>query len=392
MASFFVFGLHVPKLSVISVYILFLLTSVFLMLKGQFFKAIWIFPNIESVLLFSFSFTYYLIIYVHGFIELPNAIINIIMMQSVYIIGLNLGSFPIRHYPVAMYFALMSLLAGLTVFPFLSVIHDYDFGNFHIDRYAASIWAAGNPVNSPILGLYASIGMCLMPTLLCGIRSFGRMYVPLIVLTISSISFCGLYVNIALQNRSPFIALVIVAIALISIEIYRALSIKKERLIALVRSLVIGAATVGLMLWMVSVLSDFGIYERFQIFGLNSPRYELWVMGLSIDYYGGRTAYIANYSYFHNLWLDIAYDAGFIPVVFLALFHVKHLKHVLSLLRSSVPKLLLGTVVSVGISISIGYLVEPVLQGSVIYFSATLLFLAIIVNLSEYYSKFNIRS
>ncbi|MDP3051692.1 MAG: hypothetical protein Q8N20_10225 [Eubacteriales bacterium] len=385
MFSIFVFGLSIPKLSIISIYVLLVATSLVMLAKAQFFKRNWIFPNTESVLLLFFCLTYYVIIYIHGFIELDRAIKNLVLIQSIYIIGYNLGCFPHRNYPFGAFLVLMSLIAGLTVYPFLSVILEFGFGNFDVPRYAIGMWGAEDPTNGPIMGLYAATGMCMMPTLFYGISSFGRRACrPVIALFICIISLVGCYVNIALQNRAPFVALVLVVCALFILEGFRAQWSVKKCLLYLAS---ISGVALGFT-WVVRNLSGYSIYERFLMEGLDTPRYELWAMGLNVfrNFFGGRVAYSADHSYFHNLWLDVGYEAGFIPVVFLATFHIMHLRHFTFLIRNS-PKPLVGAVISIGIAMFVGYISEPVLQGSIIYFSATVFYLATIAQLCKHYKE-----
>jgi hypothetical protein len=87
--------------------------------------------------------------------------------------------------------------------------------------------------------------------------------------------------------------------------------------------------------------------------------------------WGGRAIDLAGLSYAHNLWLDVANDAGLIPAVLLVMFHAAHVGRLIQLGKRglSAPVLLVLTALSTAfLAIGMG---EPVLNASVPLFAAT---------------------
>ncbi|VAX31506.1 hypothetical protein MNBD_NITROSPIRAE03-1042, partial [hydrothermal vent metagenome] len=114
---------------------------------------------------------------------------------------------------------------------------------------------------------------------------------------------------------------------------------------------------------------------------LKTGRFDAWrdmLSSLPENLSGGRLVYLGGLGFVHNLWLDIAYDAGILPMIFLLIFHVMHLRSFIVVIRANLPLLLILIIVSFAASILVGFMVEPVMQGSVAYFSATCFFFGLV--------------
>ena len=135
--------------------------------------------------------------------------------------------------------------------------------------------------------------------------------------------------------------------------------------------------------------TEFPIIKRFEVLGLDTTgRYEAFKYMIKAllnftNISGGRIVYIGGLSFVHNLWLDIAYSAGILPLIFLLIFHVNHLKSFIIIVRARFPLPVTITIVTVSISILVSFFMGPVMDASVPYFSATCILLGLIRRLSS---------
>jgi hypothetical protein len=220
--------------------------------------------------------------------------------------------------------------------------------------------------------------MALLPALVFGARRRGaqtRMFVA----ASATAAGLGLYANIALQNRAPFLATTAALLAgaflfLRSREISS--SIKLERLVVIGVPAVIATMLMPLWAW----FSGLDVFERFQNEGLESARYELWwtVLTQILDYpAGGRLIRIPEY-FAHNLWLDVAWDAGPLPFAILLVFHVSHAPAFLAFFRGNSSLLAKQIVAGIGVALVFACMAEPVLALRNGYFAFSCYFLALV--------------
>lgn len=370
---FFVFGLHIPKASKL---VIFLLFYIILIKWNDINKKDFI---IQSSLLLMFSFTYYLIIYDYGFIELGNAILNILIIHSCYALGYSINRMNTYNWPYDLMWIILSIVAGFVVFSFLSVYSDFANYNYNLlmNREVIPFWSGGDSINAPVFGIFASLGLCLAPFLFFGKdQSMKKGYSFLITIIVLLLFIGGFYVNFVLQNRSPFVALALSFISSAVVYFF----IKRCKLSYKIKTLfligIIFSISYYLFVNNIYDYTKFPIAMRFEVLGLKTIRYESWkyMIRAILNYTnisGGRIAYIGGLKYVHNLWLDIAYNAGILPLIFLLIFHANHLKSFIIIVRAKLPLPVTITIITVSISILVGFMVEPVMDASVPYFSAT---------------------
>jgi len=85
----------------------------------------------------------------------------------------------------------------------------------------------------------------------------------------------------------------------------------------------------------------------------------------------------------HNLWLDVIWDAGIVPFVFLVAFHLKHALCFKNLVMSELSLLVILMVVGLGTSFFINFMQEPTMSASVPYFAASCFFLGLVLRMSQ---------
>ncbi len=380
---FFIFGLDVPRISTLAIFLLFYIT---LIKWNDINKKDFI---IQSFLLLMFSFTYYLIIYDYGFIELWSAIKNVLMIQFCYTLGYSINRKNTYNWPYNLIWIILSIVAGFVVFSFLSVYSEYGYNELIIQREATPLWAGEDPINAPVLGLFASPGLCLAPLLFFGKdQLMKKSHSFLIAIIVLLLFIGGFYVNFFLQNRSPFVALVLSSISSTFIYFFMKGSKLSYKIKTLFLIVIIFSISYHLFVNNIYDYTRFPIIERFMIIGIKTDRYESWKYMIRAllnftNISGGRIAYIGGLSYAHNLWLDIAYSAGILPLIFLLIFHANHLKNFIIIVRAKLPLPLTITIITVSISILVGFMVEPIMDASVTYFSATCFLLGLIRRLSS---------
>ncbi len=252
-------------------------------------------------------------------------------------------------------------------------------------RLAQNLWASGETVNAPGLGAMASLGMCLLPTVLLakplrGRGVAGRWWPAVLIL--GAAACAGVLVNISLQNRSPFVALAAAAFVTASIVI-RTARTHGAKFVQIGGALVAASAVV----WWAqssSIASEAGIYQRFAQERLETERYDAWITVVSHAWElaaGGRVVPIG-LRYAHNLWLDVLWDAGLLPLALLVIFQSLHVRQIRFVFCKGTPlqtSVLFGLLSAIGVT----FLVEPALAISPIYFGATLYVLGSVLALSE---------
>jgi hypothetical protein len=340
----------------------------------------------RAALLFLFSCTYYALAVSYGFVETGQAAKYSLYPAVAYTIGYHVcGRLPHASFPWG---ELLAPVLGLVVFSALcvAVTAGGELGVVELTtRAALNVWVPGEAINAPALGALASCGICLLPALAVQVLSLRLASVPLFAVTAAAVGM-GFYANIALQNRTPFIALG-VSILLVGWH-YLLRSPGVSALARVLRVFVILAAVSALASLSLNAdgLHSLAIYQRFTEEGLTTPRYELWARvaaGILDEPWGGRRIYLGTEYYAHNAWLDVAYDAGIVPLVLLVMFHALHVKYALAALRVSREGVASTLLLGVGASFLTTFAAEPVMSVSMIYFAVAALVLGFVFRMGE---------
>jgi hypothetical protein len=384
-----IYGLNIPG---ISLYILLLAVIALFFTnvsKVEYQKAF-----VERLLLLMFfAASYYAFTTIHGITGFREAIRNFLAVTGAYALGFSLTCGEGKDIDRTVPMVLLLMITGFLTFSFLSVysfLHTSDLIEI-AERNAPSFWD-GSEINAPGLGANASLGMCLLPVVFFGGTENRRWSFYILTAVIIAMFLAGIYVNVILQNRAPFIA---TAVSLFLGALVYVYSNRKNpsgimKKIALTGLL---AAIIAYYLTVSVDLTQFTIFFRFTEVSLASGRLDAWNSLLSSLHHsllGGRVVRLGeDLEYVHNLWLDVIWDAGVISVVSLLAFHLKHVACFKSILKSELPLSVILLIVGLGTSFFVNFMQEPTMSASVPYFAASCFFLGLVLRISQYLESRN---
>lgn len=365
----FLYGFQVPSISLLA---LFLVAPLVLFLKRKRVDTGFI---LDGSLVFLFAFLYHMISLYHDLNDDVSGDENKLFFLIInFLLAYFLGYILAQNYQnidstLIVLGSGVILLAGLSVFQYVSN-HGISLGgdSFIEDRAVPSFWN-GSRINGPILGVYLSLGICLI-SLQFARKSIGVRIATLIIIGGT------VYANLLLQNRSPIYA----GLLVLSVSFFLFLFGKRMN-----RKVMIWLFMTPVFLymgihfytgeWLDQLLSN-PLLERFKEEGLDTPRYELWLKGLVglFQYpFGGARTDFSPFDYAHNLWLDIGWYVGIVPTLILLWIQLRHVKYLfrLALYHTNVS---FG---AVGISLSflVGMMGEPILIASQTYIALFFFFI-----------------
>lgn len=375
--SLFVIGLSIPNISYILIYICF-----FIVLIKWNRKIINDFIG-QCYLLLMFSALYFYIMYLHGFMELGRVIGLVFFYPIVYAFGYSIGRSNTPNWPYGLKWLIFAFISGCVIISFISitnVVFNQNAFMYVPGRIAPSIWSAENGEEAALLfDSYASLGMCLFPLLFfCKENGINKYLLFVIVIILVSI---GVYVDIALRFRTPIFAMT-VSFFLSLIYFFKN---KNEKTSYKLRTFSFLSLFIGLLIYLLYNtmidFSNFKIIDRLFTEGIDTPRYsvQLKVIESLPNYWlGGRQLDLGYIMYAHNLWLDIAYDAGIFPVLFLLFFHFNHFRSIVFVIRSRLPMTLSILIICVSISFLFAFLKQPIMEGMRLYFGISCFYFGLI--------------
>lgn len=327
-------------------------------------------------LVFLFGFLYYTISVLYGITSdvewFENKMVFLIVnIALAYIIGYFLAQNFTKINVV-----IVAMAGGLILFGLLSTgkyVLD-QFGQIASDdfliaeRAVPSYWTGGI-VNGPIIGIYFSLGICLISMV------YSRIHFLLKGCFIALVLLCSFF-NLVLQNRSPIYA-GILSFSLATILYGTRMKLTKGKLVLLFALICL----LPLLLFVVDVSGitsflDNPYFERFKSEGLDTPRYELWYKGVQglMEYpMGGAKTDFSPYNYAHNLWLDVGWYVGIIPMLLLLFIQVKHLTYLFCFIKQH-PAQSYG-VIGITASFLVAMMVEPTMIASYTYITLYFFFI-----------------
>lgn len=135
-----------------------------------------------------------------------------------------------------------------------------------------------------------------------------------------------------------------------------------------------------------TVLAQLGIFnKRLLSEGTESGRFDNYQVALTEIWqypFGGREFDLPSTQWVHNLWLDVAYDAGLFPMFLLLLYFILHIKCFFKLLNSDLPKIVIVYFSTMSIGILLNMSLAPILAGFFGEFVMVCFFLGVIARLS----------
>lgn len=322
-------------------------------------------------LLLLFVVAHYATAISHGYTDLRGALRYGIVILGLYAAGHAVGD---PRAPRHALHATLALAGGLVAFSWLSVSRAIGFLRYQEigDRAVASFWNASEIVNGPGLGAMASLGMCLAPIAILAPFTRGPARTRWVAgLSAGALAAAGTYANLALQNRTPVMA----AAASAAVASWLA---ARSRRGAGRAAVVLAVAAAGALLWALLTAdwagSGFGLWGRFQERGLSSERYQAWwamLRGMFDHPLGGRGVRLPGMLYAHNLWLDVAYETGLVPLALLLAFHASHAGCLWRLITAGTATLETLALACLATSFALTFAVEPSLEASAAHFAAS---------------------
>lgn len=362
-AAFFLIGLQLPIISVVTLW------ATFISLIFFFRSGIHVDVILRVALVATFSVVYYLsLVFLCG--AAHRDLIWMFGVPAAYLLGYY--TFQSAQYPerligaFALGFSLYALLTTL-----IANISDYGLSGImsvRLERAAPPLWTPeARNIYATALGIQISLGICLVGVFFVKMSALFRWSLGVfVVLSIAT--------NFLLQNRSPVYAglLVLMLSWLIHVYYFRGVRIifAGFSVMLLLAILVVGYGDeLGVLVDTGEALSRFSDKESG---ALSTPRYELWwlVAGQLFTHpFGGGAMNLSGNFYAHNVWLDVANLGGVIAAVSLFIFHLMHIPDlvVVVLRRNKVSFWVLGVFVSVCVSL----VFEPVPLVSTLFFVMT---------------------
>jgi hypothetical protein len=370
-AALFVFSLGAPQVSVVAAAMGFV--------AAYRRPAVFLRPNvaITTALLIAFTSWYFGVMYVDSYVEFRIACREVALITLLYCFGVLVGT-TTETSDSTLLQAIIMVAAGFVVTAFLSV-NQVDVADRALGitaRAAPSYWEPdGEGLTGTGFGLSSILALSLLPPVLFTLRARPRsLEWTIIRLAMLSLAAAGIYINVELQNRGPFMAL-IVATSTTAIVFWRSAHSPLGRALRISGVILAAVASTYLLADLDSFATTLGIARRFTEYGVDSGgRTQAWMnilTGIWSHPWGGREIDLAGLNYAHNLWLDVAYDAGLIPAMLLVTFHAAHVRRLMKLSKRGLSPLLLLVLTATSaafLTIAVG---EPVLNASVPLFGAT---------------------
>lgn len=323
-------------------------------------------------LLFAAATSYCLLSVSHGFLEPPRAAALAAAILSGFVAGYGITCWCGDDMAHEAIWGLFFGVIGAAVYAGLTVLRGASLAAEVLPRdevHVASLWS-GDPLTATVLGAQSSLAICMLPAALFWDGGAERRRALALRAAAGACGAVGLYANLVLQNRNPFVsgaAALLAGVAFVANSRQVSGTRKAVLLLPLAPAVAVAVAALG------SRISGMPAFQRFESEGLGTARYEVWreVLAHLLDNLtGDRVTRISELAA-HNLWLDIAWDTGPVAFALMAMFHLSIAGAVPAILRRGALLERLA-VAGAGIAFASVAVAEPAMTISIGY--ATLLF------------------
>ena len=368
LLSLILFGLNLPKISMIAVFIPILSYRGVVRLNYRFI--------VGFILLVFFGYIYYSISCYDGLIAKDRGVIEFFFIVGIYL----LGTLYVRN--DRLFEVLVASIGGFCIFTFVSVIYSYTHPELiNIEgRLICNVWNPSAKINAPILGSYITVCLATFPFVF--LKEFSKKNRHLLLM----LFLLALFSNIILSNRTPFLVAIMVWFG------FFLFTLKLKTKVIVIFSLLLIIVVISNFIDQIPILNM--IIGRFTENGLNTPRFKLWQDGfenLFLNPFGGGLGDKGIYSAYHNTWLDIGDYAGIAPFIILVIFQIFHFMVYLSFPKTDILKIKRENqlLLVVLLAFYLSCLGEPILIGSVWYFCLGIFFNGIIISRYKYLKNIN---
>ncbi len=393
----FITGLQIPRISTLTTILLLVLPIVDKLMGWQLFSLnkslLKQTKFIQPLLILTlFCIVYWTTINDYGFLDKETSSLSIftsiMRVLSFYIVGFSINYSRLPAYPYntiivmtffvgsTIFYSVLSVLKTLQIRPSLIEQRQY------LDYWTDKEWPATG------VGDFLCLGLLYIVVVFYGYkyRKESQIFYIFFVLVSAIFVFFSFNITTLLQNR---LALTATPISFITIGFLLEFK-SKLKFITLPLSVGLFAlVSVGVNIIEVivsTVLAQLGVFnERFLSQGTESGRFDNYQIALEKIWqypFGGREFNLPVSKWVHNLWLDVAYDAGLIPMFLLLLYFILHINCLLKILNSDLPKIVIVYFTTLSIGILLNMSLGPIIQGSVFEFGMTCFFLGVIARLS----------
>jgi hypothetical protein len=296
-----------------------------------------------------------------------------------------IGKLLIKRHPdnISVFNLLIFICLFFSFFPFLANLRSIAENGFMTVREIKTFWNyEGDPLNVTNIGVYFAFNLTLLPV--CFMRK--DLFPRIINLLIIALFFTGLFSIINMSNRT---GLLIVVVSLFS-SVFVA---NNKRKFLLIISVILGL--VGILMYFnlfntrtwieyslyFERISNTSVYEE-------GSRFVLWknAIGGLLAYPLGNSDYEIGSQYAHNMWLDVGRRAGIFPVIPLIFIS---LLTAINLIKASLVKSIQENVryllVGFGIAFYLTFFLEPILEGSYIFFFLFCFYAGVINGILDYF-------
>lgn len=348
---------------------------------------------IQALLILTlFCIVYWTTINDYGFLDKEASwlsyITQVIRVIFFYILGFSINYSRLPAYPYNTIIVMTSLIGSTVFYSVLSVLRTLQIrpnlieGRLYLDYWTDREWPATG------VGNFLCLGLLYIVVVFYGYRHRKESHIFYIFFVFVSAIFVFFSFNITilLQNR---LALMATAIGFVAIGFLLQFRSKLKFITLPLFVGLFAIVSVGLNILEIilsTVLAQFGVFnERFLSRGTESGRFDNYQIALEKIWqypFGGREFNLPESKWVHNLWLDVAYDAGLLPMFLLLLYFILHINCLFKILNSDLPKIVIVyfTTMSIGILLNMSF--GPIIQGSVFEFGMTCFFLGVIARLS----------
>jgi len=393
----FITGLQIPRISTLTTILLLVLPIVDKLMGWQLFSLnkslLKQTKFIQPLLILTlFCIVYWTTINDYGFLDKETSSLSIftsiMRVLSFYIVGFSINYSRLPAYPYntiivmtffvgsTIFYSVLSVLKTLQIRPSLLEQRQY------LDYWTDKEWPATG------VGDFLCLGLLYIVVVFYGYkyRKESQIFYIFFVFVSAIFVFFSFNITILLQNR---LALMGTAISFVTIGFLLQFGSKLKFITLPLFVGLFAIVSVGVnMLEMIlsTVLAQLGVFnKRFLSQGTESGRFDNYQVALEKIWqypFGGREFNLPSSKWVHNLWLDVAYDAGLLPMFLLLLYFILHINCLFKILNSDLPKIVIVYFTTLSIGILFNMSLGPIIQGSVFEFGMTCFFLGIVARLS----------
>lgn len=335
------------------------------------------------IMLACFSLMYALLIYYYNYSPIVGVIGRLVYPTLFLLLGYKLIDNKINYKKIINF--LFVIIIGLTLYGFLSLMKSLSlYGSMEGmmatfgGRNVLNLWGDGF-ISATALTAYLSFSLAFLPLLF--IKGFGKPEKMLMFI----LFLMSIY---TINQTSSRTGILIIVFSVITVILFsdRISGKKVTRIFGGTLGFFLVAFLYSLNIFNVkSNITNTYLYQRILNTNIgNDSRVMAWETVLSNIFtypLGGRGVSL-RHGYAHNLWLDVGYDAGLIPLVFLMIFTIGSLFSVAKLLKSNHPIYVKALVISMLTAFFVIFMFEPVLQGITVYFMVFCFFIGVIYKIN----------